>query len=279
MVVRTFIRLIFVSSIFDNLTSAVIVGLIGNSGRVDAHLTAASKYFFNWITKDAVVTMHPDGSTASCNSCVKSITNAVLKPFDRADIVPSETNLMGVQIPVLGVGKSSTYSYWLSYRSNYTESRDGLSLHLIRLNLGGTFGATLDSLNFDAVGTTSTTKDSFILNGTCYVIQQSAVLLDIDPASVEKIQPVVCVNDIVKGESITVSVSFLDYDKPKIYFESKDPLICKKGGIDFGETIIDVAKSKVHLLEFFGSGLDGNITFSVCQETTTGFVNAYFYDS
>ena len=245
---------------------------------MDAHFTAASKYFFNWISKDAIITMHPDGPTASCSSCVKSLTKAVLKPFDRADIVPSETNLMGVQIPVIGIGKS-TYAYWLSYRSNYTESRDGLSMHLIRLNLGGKFGATLDSLNFDAVGTTSATSDSFILKGTCYVIQPHGALLDIDPASVEKIQPVVCVNDVVKGESITVSVSFLDYDTPKISFEKKDPLICKKGGIDFGETTIDVTKNKVQLLEFLGSGLDGNITFSICQETTTGFVNAYFYDS
>ena len=257
----------------------LIFSTIGNSGRIEAHLNAASKYFFNWMTKDAVITMHPDGSTSSCSFCVKSITNLVLKPFDRADIVPSELNMMAVQIPVLGIGKSSTFSYWLSYRSNYTESRDGLSMHLIRFNLGGMFGATVDSLNFDAVGTTITTKDSFVQNGTCYVLQPPAALLDIDPASAEKVQPVVCVNDITKGESITISVSFLDANAPKIAVETKSPLMCKKGGVDFGETSLDLTTNKVHLLEFLGSGLDGNLTFSICQGTTSGFVKAYFYDS
>lgn len=251
----------------------------GNSGKVEAHLTAASKFFFNWITKDAVITMHPDGSTASCLLCVESIAKIVIKPFDRADILPSESNLMAVQIPVLGIGSSSTYSYWLSYRSNYTDSRDGLSMHLIRHNLGGMFGTTFDSLSVDADGTTISTKDSFVRNGTCYVIQPPAVLLDIDPASAEKVQPVVCVNDIIKGESITVSVSFLDSNVPRIAFETTNPLMCKKGGIDYGETTLDLMKSKVHLVELLGSGLDGNMTFSICQESTTGFVNAYFYDS
>jgi hypothetical protein len=203
----------------------------------------------------------------------------VLKPFDRADIIPSESNLMAVQIPVLGTGSSSTYTYWLSYRSNYTDSRDGLSMHLVRFNLGGMFGATVDSLNFDAVGTTNTTKDSFVRSGTCYVMQPPAVLLDIDPASAEKVQPVVCVNDLVKGESITISVSFLDSNVPKVAFETMNPLICKKDGNSYSEVTLDLTKSKVQLFEVLGSGIDGNITFSICQETTTGFVNAYFYDS
>ena len=247
-------------------------------------MNAASKYFFNWITKDAVITMNPDGPTSSCNLCVKSIDNVVLKPFDRADIVPSGSNIMAIQIPVLGIGTNipplSTYSYWLSYRSNYTESREGLSMHLIRFNLRNVFGAIVDSLSFDAVGTTATNKDSFVTNGTCYVMQPPLPLMDIDPASVDKVQPVVCVNDIAKGESITISVSFLDTTiAPKIAFEATNPLICKNGGVNFDETTLDFTKSKVHLLEFLGSGLDGNITFSICQETKQGFVNAYFYDS
>ena len=255
--------------------------MLGNSPQADGHLTAASKYFFNWMTKDAVITMHPDGSTFSCVFCVDSVANVVLKAFDRPDIVPSASNLMAIQIPVLGIGTSVTYSYWLSYRSNYTDSRNGLSMHLIRFSLGRQFGAYVDSLNFDAVGTTATTKDSFIVNGECYVIQPPGILLDIDPATAEKIQPVVCVNDIAVGESITVTVSFLsDNDnEPEIDVEKKSPLVCKTGGINFGEDIIDVTNNKVHLIEFQGSGLDGNVTFSLCHDGTAGFVNAYFYDS
>jgi hypothetical protein len=250
----------------------------GNDGP-DAHLSAASKYFFNWITDDAVITMQPEGSTAACPACVKSISNIVLKPFDNSDIVPSSSNLMAVHIPVLGVGKSSAYSYWLSYRTNYTNARNGLSMHLVKFNLGGMFGALFESLNFDAIGDTTTTSDSFILNGTCFVIQPPGVLMDIDRTSVEQVQPVICVNDISKGSSITISVSFLSNDTPTIAFKKQNALTCRKPTSDFGQNSIDMTESKVHLLQYNGTGQDGNVTFSMCLASGSASVKAYFYDS
>jgi hypothetical protein len=219
--------------------------------------------------------MQPEGSTSSCRSCEQSISKVVLKPFDRVDIIPSDTNLMAVHIPVLGTGKT-TYSYWLSYRSNYTESRNGLSMHLVRFNLGFMFGATVDTLNFDAVGSTNTTKDSFILNGTCYHIQTPGPLMDIDPSAVEEVQPVVCVDDIDRGNSITISVSFLNKNAPQKEIEKKEAQLCSATG---NQGTIDFSKSKTHLIEFIGTGTQGSISFSICQETTGGSVDAYFYDS
>jgi hypothetical protein len=225
--------------------------------------------------------MQPEGSNSACPLCVKELNNVVLKPFDRYDIFPSDSNLMAVHIPVLGVGSSTVYSYWLSYRTNYTESRNGLSMHLVRFNLGSMFGATFDSLNFDAYGATTTTKDSFVLSKTCYVVQPPGLLMDIDAPSVAQVQPVVCVNDIAPGESITISVSFLNEQigTPSIPFNKESTLTCTLAGNDFGDKLLDMTNNQVHLLEYTGTGQDGNVTFSMCQETGSGSVTAYFYDS
>jgi hypothetical protein len=253
-----------------------LIRYFSGNGGVDAHLCAASKNYFNWITNDAVIMMQPEGSTISCKSCEQSISKVVLKPFDRVDIIPSDTNLMAVQIPVLGTGKT-TYSYWLSYRSNYTESQNGLSMHIVRFNLNTQhFGAVVDTLNFDAVGSTNTTKDSFILNGTCYHIQPPGPLLDVDSSAVEEVQPVVCVDDIDKGNSVTVSVSFLNKNVPQKEVEKKVAQRCSTTG---NQGTIDTSLNKVHLLEFSGTGTNGNLSFAICQETTGGSVDAYFYDS
>ena len=223
--------------------------------------------------------MQPEGPTAVCPYCIKSISNIVLKPFDNSDIVPSTSNLMAVHIPVLGLGDSSVYSYWLSYRTNYTDARNGLSMQLAKFNLGGMFGALFESLNFDVIGETSTTSDSFLLNGTCYVIQPPGVLMDIDRTSVEQVQPVICVNDIDKGKSITISVSFLNKDTSTIAFKKQNALRCSKATSDFGPKSLDMTSSKVHLLEYNGTGQDGNITFSLCVATGSASARAYFYDS
>ena len=250
----------------------------GNGG-IDAHFSAAAKYLFNWIPNDAVIMMQPEGSTTACPTCTKSISRVVLRPFDNAAIVPSKSNLMAVHIPVLGVGNSQLYSYWLSYRSNYTDSRNGLSMHIVNFKMGGMFGATYESLNFDAIGDTSTTADSFIVNGTCYVIQRPSYLMDIDRSAVEQIQPVVCVNDIDKGKSITISVSFLNQNAPKIAFQKQNPLQCNTAASDFGQKSLDMVSNKVHLLEYNGTGQDGNVTFSACLASGSASVKAYFYDS
>ena len=210
---------------------------------------------------------------------MKSISNVVLKPFDNSDIVPSKSNLMAVHIPVLGVGDSNVYSYWLSYRTNYTDARNGLSMHLAKFNLGGMFGALFQSLNFDAIGDTSTTSDSFILNGTCYVIQPPGVLMDIDRTSVEQIQPVICVNDIDKGKSITISVSFLNKETPTKAFIKQNALRCSKITSNFGPKLLDMVSNNVHMLEYNGTGQDGSVTLSLCLATGSASVRAYFYDS
>ena len=257
-------------------------GILGNSPSRQAHITAASKFYFNWISNDAVVTLQPEGSTIVCPSCLSSLDGFLLKPFDRKDVAPSSANVMAIHIPVLGGGTRSAFSYWLSYRSNYTESRTGLSIHITRFNLGGLFGAQFDSLNFDAIGNSSSTKDSFVLPNTCYVIQPPGLLMDIDSASAEQIKPVVCVNDIDIGNSITISVSFLRdaAGPPSIEVNDVGKLECGVGGRSFGDQSLDMSASQVHLIEYIGSGVDGNVSFSFCQNSGSKVdVRAFFYDS
>jgi hypothetical protein len=255
---------------------------LGNSPSRQAYFTAASKFFFNWIPKEAIISMQPEGSNIVCPSCLASISGFVLKPFDRNDIAPSSTNVMGIHIPVLGVGTTSAYSYWLSYRSNFTESRAGLSIHVSRFNLGGLYGTQFDSLNFDAFGDSTTTKDSFVLPNSCYVIQPPGLLMDIDSSSAEQVKPVVCVDDINIGNSITVSVSFLSKNSAPAPIQVNDlgKLECRVGGSSFGDQSFDVSDGQVRLIEYIGSGVDGNVTFSFCQNTGSAVnVKAFFYDS
>jgi hypothetical protein len=226
--------------------------------------------------------MQPEGSNIVCPSCLASISRFVLKPFDQKDIAPSSTNIMGIHIPVLGVGTTSAYSYWLSYRSNFTESRVGLSIHVSRFNFGGLFGTQFDSLNFDASGNSTTTKDSFVLPNSCYVVQPPGLLMDIDSASAEQVKPVVCVDDIDIGKSITVSVSFLSKAAvpPPIEVNDLGKLECSVGGSIFGDQSFDLSDGQVRLIKYIGSGVDGNITFSFCQNAGPEVkVRAFFYDS
>jgi hypothetical protein len=253
----------------------------GNGGTA-AHFTAASKFYFNWIPKDAITTLQPEGPSKACPSCVASISKFVLYPFDRSDVIPSASTNVAIHIPVLGNGIRSAYSYWLSYRTGYRESRNGISMHVTRLNLGGLYGAQFDSLNFDAHGNTTTTADSFVLPGTCYLMQPPGLLMDIDPSSVEQVQPLVCVDSIDVGNSITVSVSFpTPTTVPTMTkFKSVGKLECSVGGNNFGNKTLDVSSDQVHLVEYVGSGVDGNVTFSLCQESgPDASVAAYFYDA
>lgn len=67
---------------------------------------------------------------------------------------------MGIHIPIGVIGDRRLYSYWLSYRSgNDGDAQNGLSAHLSWFDVGGYFGASYDSMNFDAFGDTDTTTD------------------------------------------------------------------------------------------------------------------------
>jgi hypothetical protein len=227
--------------------------------------------------------MQPEGPTSSCPFCLKSINNFILKPFDRSDIIPSSTNKMAVHIPVLGQGTDQVYSYWLSYRAGYGESRVGLSIHVARFYMFGQFGAQFESINFDAFGNTTGTEDSFVLPNTCYHIQPPGLLMDIDPSSVEQIQPIVCVDNIDVGNSITISVSFFNRTSvppSTIDFKSAGKLECSIGGSNSGEKTLDMSGGQKHLVEYVGSGIDGSVTFSVCQSAgPRATTKVYFYDS
>ena len=100
--------------------------------------------------------------------------------------------------------------------------------------------------------------------------------MDIDRPSVEQLQPVICVNDIDKGKSITISVSFLNKDAPTISFKKQNTLTCSTPSIDFGQNSIDIVDNNIHLLQYDGTGQDGNITFSMCLATGSASAKAYF---
>lgn len=250
-------------------------------------LPAYSKWHYNWITDDAVVMMQPEGSTSACPQCKSSLRGLILKPFDDGNVVPSAANQMAVHIPVMGDGSNGAYSYWLSYRGagNDGKARQGLSVHTTRFMLGSTYGAQMDSLNFDAFGDTATTSDSFILPNTCYLITPPGALMDVDATAPEQIQPIVCVDDIdvVAGTFITISVTFLQPSAPpvsKIALATKRELGCSLGGSTASNISLDVSNGNVHLLTYVGTGTGGKISLSLCREPGTAIsVTAYFYDS
>merc|ERR1712176_267329 len=115
---------------------------------------------------------------------------------------------MGIHIPITSQG-NTLYSYWISYQSKNPASV-GLSIHVSWFShIGsGLFGASYNSLNYDAYGHTETTADSFVLPGTCYHISPSMKMLEIDPVAAVATQPVVCVKWLSQGESIDIQVSF-----------------------------------------------------------------------
>ena len=258
----------------------------GGAAQSVSDFAAASKWHYNWITDDAVVLMNPEGPTTPCPQCVQSIEGLVLKSFDDRAVMPSSSNKMAVHIPVLGVGVKSAYSYWLSYRGagNDGKAAGGLSIHVTRFNLSGIFGAKYDSLSYDAFGDTSgDTSDSFVLPNTCYLVAPPGLLMDIDPAGAEQVQPIVCVDSIDTGASITISVSFLDSSSPptpKVTLASEKEIGCSKAGTGSGDVDLDMSGGNVHLLHYVGTGRNGQISLSLCLNSgLLSTVKAYFYDT
>jgi len=238
----------------------------------------ASKWFFNWVPDSVILLMQPEGSTGYCQKCVDSISNFKLKAFDKYVSPPQENDTFGVHIPVFGLGDNKIYSYWLQYRSgNDGDAAIGLSVHLSWLYLGGTFGASYDQHNYDAHGDTTTTFDSFVLPGTCYVIEPALVLMSIDPLSSEQVVPKVCVESLNEGSDITISVEFLD---PSIVaLKNNEFTADDEGFCNFNNYTLDtyISSSSNYLFQMKGTGTDGEVTVGLCPDTTND-VTAYFYD-
>jgi hypothetical protein len=62
----------------------------------------ASKWFFNWVSSNSIVSMQPEGQTAECLSCVSSGT-FTLKPFDDWENPPGDNDIVGIRMPIAKV--------------------------------------------------------------------------------------------------------------------------------------------------------------------------------
>ena len=220
--------------------------------------------------------MQPEGSTAECPSCSSSGT-FTLRPFDDRNLPPTPSTKMGIHIPVVVAG-NRLYSYWLSYRSGVDgKAANGLSVHLSWFNVGGHFGASYDSMNFDAFGDTDTTDDSFVTTNTCYHLNPPGYLKDSALLAGLLVQPVVCVQSINVGISITVSVSFLDKDNPPPSQVSIDQVIalqCRNTQSSTG--LITLNANSYNLIHVMDTGDDGEVELDMC--TSGGSAKAYFSD-
>ena len=241
------------------------------------HLAAASKWFFNWIPDSSIVHMQPEGSTVDCPQCVSSGT-FTLRPFDDKTLIPSENIKMGIHIPITNIG-DTVYSYWLSYRgTGYNgAAANGLSVHLSWFNTGGIFGASYDSLNYDAFGDTfDSTSDSFILDNSCYYIFPSAYMKDRDYDAAMQVQPVVCVDSIDVGNSITVTVQFISESAPPappVSF-TENTLSCSNSGADIS---LEINPNEYTFINVTNTGSDGIVNMTLCA--SGGIISGYFYDS
>ena len=134
----------------------------GGNGYTISDFAVASKWFFNWIPDESIIRMQPEGPTDECPSCLDS-GQFTLKSFDDRDVAPSEANKMGIHIPISTNG-NTLYSYWLTYRGSGVDGNasEGLSIHLSWFNVGGIFGASYDSMNYDAFGDTFGTVSNIL---------------------------------------------------------------------------------------------------------------------
>lgn len=250
----------------------------GGNGYAISDFAAASKWFFNWLPDSSIVHMQPEGATDECPTCVKSGT-FTLFAFDDSSKPPSSSKVMGIHIPITVMG-SRVYSYWLSYRVG-NDAVKGLSVHVSWFDLGGIFGATYDSMNYDAFGNTDSTADSFVVEDTCYHISPAPYVKDRDILSVDAVQPVVCVDAINSGSDVTVSVEFLNPSNPpqkQVEVVEDLSLTCSESGSSLSSTIVD--GSKYNLIHVTGTGGDGEVSLSMCPTTGSSdtVATAYFFD-
>jgi len=244
----------------------------GGNAYTISDLSFSSKWYFGWVADSSLKLMQPHGKDKNCASCV-SQGKYTLHPFDAGD---DPSKLMGVHIPITSRG-STLYSYWLSYRSG-NPARIGLSVHIGWFDSigSGQFGASYNSLNYDAHGDTDTTADSFILPGTCYHVSPSKKMLEIDPVASLAIQPVVCVDELSEGNFIKIDVSFLD--APNELLETNLNIDTDNEiNMECGTTLdINVDPSENYLLHVQNTGENGDLTLDLCH--VSGSVTAYVYD-
>lgn len=255
----------------------------GNKYNV-SHFALASKWFFNWVPDFSIVLMQPEGTTNLCPNCLSEGTFKLFA-FDKYDQPPRPDKTMGIQIPIMGDKTGTMYSYWLSYRSGVNGlAAIGLSVHLSWFSLGGIFGAYYDSLSYDANGDTDSRFDSFVLPGTCYIIEPPLNLIEVDSLSAEQILPKVCVDHLNKESDITITVSFIDPKNSHAISTSKiskppdETLQCTTdNGTSLNRKVDSTSPFLIHVS---GAGNHGILSTSLCTTggTNQSSVSAYIYD-
>ena len=120
--------------------------------------------------------------------------------------------------------------------------------------------------------------DSFVLEGTCYPIAPSGYMKDRHLINALAVKPVVCVDSIDVGTSITVTVSFESDINTKMMAVNTVELGCSTSGTSLSQTFSANTDYLVHVVN---TGSDGAITLDMCIDTptaTTDFSKAYVYD-
>jgi hypothetical protein len=209
--------------------------------------------------------------------------------LDDKNVIPSSNNTMAVHIPISATtniyGTKIAYSYWLSYRGVGVNglAAGGLSVHFSWFALGEPYGASYDSMNYDAYGDTNTTLDSFVTPGTCYLVTPNGLMMDVDPASGFEIQPIVCVDSVNQGSNITISVSFLNPKSPpvsNVTLSSQRQLGCSADGASSGDVLLEMSSGNGHLIHVKGTGYSGKIDVSLCRSSSSSpNAKVYFYDT
>ena len=247
----------------------------GGNGYEISDFNVAAKWFYNWVPDSAVVSMQPEGATKSCPLC-KSSGTYNLKAFDSRSSPPVGNDIMGIHIPITTNG-NVVYSYWVSYRGENQRAAGGLSVHLVWYMLGGDFGMTYDSLNYDVYGGSDGMDDSFVTVGTCYHISPAAYMLDRTLQGVNEVQPVICADSIDFGKSMVATISFLKTSNLPSGLSanvvSKD-MSCSESS-ELSTLTLD--GGKFNLLHYTSTGDDGVVSLTMCP--TSGFAEAYFLDS
>ena len=220
--------------------------------------------------------MQPEGPTKECPSCYQEGT-FILSPFDDKTLPPTSSRKMGVHIPIVRSG-NRLYSYWLSYKTGVDGiAQNGVTAHLSWFDVGNHFGASYDSLNFDAFGNSDTTEDSFVIENTCFHLAPPGYLKDRALIAGYLIQPVVCVDSVDPGISITVSVTFLDEENPpppKVTLGKIVDLQCGLEGSSSGTITLNPTMHNMVHVQNAGDG--GEVTLMMC--TSSGTASAYFHD-
>jgi len=209
-----------------------------------------------------------------------------LSAFDDKDVSPSSSKKMAIHVPIVPIENreysyTTMYSYWLSYRTgNDGKAAKGVSVHFSWFKLGGDFGATYNSHNYDAFGDTETMSDSFVEEGTCYHVAPSGYMKDRNMLAVSAVQPIVCVNSIDVGTSATVTVSFLDPENaPASQVNVQETsLDCSTAGAS--TSLLELNANDFNMIHVRNTGADGVVFVEMCSDTAASDLSstAFLHD-